>query len=206
MKKGKFQLNTFKCRCPKCKSVQYLQYLLISTTVQCRKCGIRFVPVPSGSNGKAVRPAVDKSLRVLSKNSDENISGRADTPQHSEAPILNNIVKQRRIWPKIAAAVVLLAVAMIIVAGFGFLHIINGSSISVPHVVLKSSFGYSETFVNIDKITGMPWVFAKIRYPIGCKVLQDSGHIESDEAFGRRIKANYESNTLAKSTTTDGPY
>jgi len=199
MRKRKFQLNTFKYRCPKCKSVQYLEYLLISTTIQCRKCGIRFVPVPSGSNGKAGRPAVKKRVPVLSKNSDENLSSRADTLQYSEAPILNKREKQRRTWPKIAAAVVLLAAAMIIVAGFGFIHVINGSSLSIPHVVLKGSFGYNETFVNIDKITGMPWVFAKIKYPIGCKVLQDSGHIESDEAFAQRVKANYESNTLAKS-------
>ena len=136
---------------------------------------------------------------MLSRISNENISGRADTHQHSEAPILINRVKQRRRWPKIAAAVVLLVAAMIIVAGFGFVHVINSSSLSVPHVVLKGSFGYNETFVNIDKITGMPWVFAKLKYPIGCKVLQDSGHIESDEAFAQRVKGNYKSNTLAKS-------
>lgn len=86
-----------------------------------------------------------------------------------------------------------------IVAGFGYIHVINGSSLSVSHVVLKGSFGYSETFVNIDKITGMPWIFAKLKYPIGCKILQDSGYIESNEAFELRVKANYESNTLAKS-------
>jgi len=199
MKKRKFQLNTFKYRCPKCKSVQYLQYLLISTTIQCRKCGTPFVPVPSGSNGKTVRQAVDKKVRALSNKSDENLGIRADTFQHSEAPILINRVKQRRKWPKIAAAVVLLAAAMMIVAGFGFLHVINGSSLSVPYIVLKGSFGYSETFINIDKITGMPWVFAKLKYPIGCKVLQESGHIESDEAFQLRVKGKYESNTLAKS-------
>ena len=136
---------------------------------------------------------------MLIKNSNENIGGRADTHRHSEAPILNKRVKQRRTWPKIAAAVVLLTAAMIIVAGFGFIHVINGTSLPVPHFVLKGSFGYNETFVNIDKITGMPWVFAKLKYPIGCKVLQDNGHIESNEAFELRVKGNYESNTLAKS-------
>jgi len=192
-------LNTFKCRCPKCKSVQYLQYLLISTSTQCTKCNTSFIPIPSGSNGNAGRPAVDKRIPVLSKIINENIGGMADTHQHSEAPILNKPVKQRRKWPKIAAAVVLLVAAMIIVAGFGFVHVINGSSLSVPHFILKGSFGYNETFVNIDKITGMPWVFAKLKYPIGCKVLQDNGHIESNEAFAQRVKGNYETNTLAKS-------
>jgi len=206
MKKRQFQLNTFKCRCPKCKSVQYLQYLLISTSVQCIKCNTSFIPVPSGYNGKTVQPAVDKSLPVLSNKSNENIGSRADTFRHSDAPILIQRVKQRRTWPKIAAAVVLLVAAMIIVAGFGFIHVINGSSLSVPHFVLKGSFGYHETFVNIDKITGMPWVFAQLKYPIGCKVLQDNGYIESNEAFAQRIRGNYESNTLAKSTDTDRPY
>jgi len=92
-----------------------------------------------------------------------------------------------------------LVAAILIVAGFGFIHVINGSSLSVPYVVNKNSFGYSETFINIDKITGMPWVFAKLKYPIGCKVLQDRGHIESNEAFELRVKGNYESKTLAKS-------
>ena len=136
---------------------------------------------------------------MLSKITDENISGRADTQQHSGIPILNKSVKQRRKWPKVATAFVLLVTAMIMVVGFGFIHVIDGSSLSVPHFVLKGSFGYNETFVDIDKITGMPWVFAKIRYPIGCRILQETGYIESDEAFAKRIKGNYESNTLAKS-------
>src|SRR4030042_6545638 len=163
MKKRTYQLNTFKCRCPKCKSVQYLQYLLISTSIQCRKCGISFVPVPSGSNGKTVRPASNKRKQIPSKICEEKISSRADTSRYSEAPILINRVKHRRKWPKIAEAVVLLAAAVIIVAGFGYIHVINGSRLSAPHFVLKGSFGYSETFVNIDKITGMPWIFAKLK-------------------------------------------
>ena len=198
MKKRKFQLNTFKCRCPKCKSVQYLQYLLISTTIECRKCSTRFVPVPSRSNGKTDQPTGNKKILVPSKDCDENISGRADTFQHSEAPTFNTRIKQQKKWPKIAAVVLLTAV-ILIVAGFGFLHVINGSSLSAPYIVRKDSFGYSETFINIDKITGTPWIFAKLKYPIGCKILQDSGHIESDEAFERRIIGNYDNNTLAKS-------
>jgi hypothetical protein len=142
---------------------------------------------------------------MLSNNDDDKLNSRADTIQHSEAPIFNKRVRQRRKSAKIAAGA-LLTEAILIIAGFGYIHVIDGSNLSVPHVVLKDSFGYSETFIYIDKITGMPWIFAKIKYPIGCKVLQDRGHIESDEAFVQRIKANYESNTLAKSTNTDSPY
>ncbi|MHC4753396.1 MAG: hypothetical protein ACYTFW_26475 [Planctomycetota bacterium] len=89
--------------------------------------------------------------------------------------------------------------AILIVIGFGFVHVINGSSLPHPRIVHKDSFGYSETFINIDKITGMPWVFARSKYPIGCRILQKKGHIESDEARERRISKNSGSNTLAKS-------
>jgi hypothetical protein len=89
--------------------------------------------------------------------------------------------------------------AILIVIGFGFVHVITGSSLSTPRVVRKDSFGYGETFVHIDKITGMPWVFAKSKYPIGCRVLQERGHIESDEAFKQRVKTNYGADALAKS-------
>ncbi|MHC4324507.1 MAG: hypothetical protein ACYSUX_09560 [Planctomycetota bacterium] len=142
-------------------SVQYLQYLLISTTIQCTKCGNSFVPVPSGSNGKTIRPEVDEKIPQPGNKSDESLSSSANTPRISEAPILIEQEKQENIWPKIAA-VVLMVAAILIVAGFGFIHVINGSSLSVPHVIPKGSFGYTETFINIDKITGMPWVFAKL--------------------------------------------
>ena len=74
-----------------------------------------------------------------------------------------------------------------------------GSNLSTPDVVKKDAFGYSETFINIDKITGMPWLFARSRHPIGCKVLQEKGYIESNESFLQRVGVDPGSNTLAKS-------
>ena len=130
MKKRKFPLNSFKCRYPKCKSVQYLQYLLISTSIQCTECSTSFVPVPSGSNGKTVQPASRNRVLEPSNNSYENLSSRADISLHSGAPILNKRTNQRRKRPKIAAAVVQLLAVMIIVAGFGFIHVINSSSLA----------------------------------------------------------------------------
>jgi hypothetical protein len=85
----------------------------------------------------------------------------------------------------------LLIAATSIVVGFGFVHVITGSNLSAPHIVCKSSFGYSETFIKIDRITGMPWIFAKLRYPVGCRILQETGHIESDEAFESRINREF---------------
>jgi hypothetical protein len=88
------------------------------------------------------------------------------------------------------AALFLLA-ATLTTASFGFVHVITGTNLESTRIVRKGSFGYSETLINIDKITGMPWVFAKSKYPIGCKVLQEKGHIETEEAFQRRIKRQF---------------
>ena len=83
--------------------------------------------------------------------------------------------------------------AAAIFIGFGFIHVISGSNLDLPfHIILKNSFGYSETFINIDKITGMPSIVAKSKYPIGCKILQKYGYIESDEQFEGRAKREFE--------------
>ena len=191
---GKSQVAKIKCHCPRCKKVQYLEYLLISKTLKCKKCGARFVPIPPRPESEEIIQGGQKRLPIPRN----NLSGSAGSYEYYGAPMLTTRFTQRRIWPKIAA-VMLLAAVIVIVIGFGFIHVINGSSLSVPHVINKASFGYSETFINIDKITGMPWIFAKVKYPIGCRILQDRGHIESDEAFQRRVSSNYESKTLAKS-------
>ena len=191
---GKSQISRIKCHCPRCKKVQYLEYLLISRTLKCKKCGIHFVPIPSRPESEESRQGGQKRLPIPR----DNVGSSADNYEYYGAPMLTTRLMHQRIWPKVAA-VMLLAAVIGIVVGFGFIHVINGSSLSVPHVISKDFFGYSETFINIDKITGMPWVFAKVKYPIGCKILQDKGHIESDEAFERRVTSNYESKTLAKS-------
>jgi hypothetical protein len=130
----------------------------------------------------------------------KDISSRAERCPHCGAPTPNTKVKQRKKW-RDAAAVALVAATITVFIGFGFIHIINGSNLSYPEVVKKDSFGYSETFINIDKITGMPWLFARSRHPIGCKVLQKKGYIESNESFLQRVGVDVGSNTLAKSFT-----
>ncbi len=82
---------------------------------------------------------------------------------------------------------------VVIAVGFGFIHVIRGPNLDLPfHIAFKDLFGYSETFINIDKITGMPWIAAKSKYPIGCKVLQEKGYIELDEQFEKRVKREFE--------------
>ncbi len=84
--------------------------------------------------------------------------------------------------------------AVLVFIGFGFIHIITGviSSLDLPFelpfdIVRKESFGYSETFVDAAKIRELPYLAAKLRYPLGCKALQRAGHMESGKVFETRM-------------------
>jgi len=92
----------------------------------------------------------------------------------------------------VTLAVAAVLVPVLAVFGLGFIHIITGSNLDSPfRIEYKDSFGLGETFINVDKITGMPWMFAKAKYPIGCKVLQEHGYIESDNTMEKRIKREF---------------
>jgi len=91
-------------------------------------------------------------------------------------------VLQRPVSPWVLVGIFAILVALF----FGNFHIVSGKSGTT--VVRRESFGYSEAFINVDAITGMPWLAAKGRYPLGCRVLQREGLIESDEAFRDRIE------------------
>ena len=99
-------------------------------------------------------------------------------------------LKMQKKWYE-RSSITLCIAAFLILIGFGFIHIITGiaSPLGLPiDIALKDSFGYSETFVNADKVTGMPWIAAKSQYPLGCKVLQRKHYIESDDEFEERVK------------------
>jgi tetratricopeptide (TPR) repeat protein len=63
-------------------------------------------------------------------------------------------------------------------------------------VVLKESFGYSETIVNAEKIKLLPYSAAKKRYPLGCKALQRNNYMDFGNAYEakmtRRLQDNME--------------
>lgn len=80
------------------------------------------------------------------------------------------------------------AMAMLVVLLLGYLHVVTGSSISFPTPITKLSFGYTETFINVDEIQSMPFLAAKLRYPLSVRALQRHGYIETDEAFHARIQ------------------
>ena len=69
----------------------------------------------------------------------------------------------------------------------GKIHIVTGGSVG-PKFISRESFGFSEMFINVDKITGMPWISAQTKYPLGCKALAREGIIETDQEFKTRTK------------------
>jgi len=91
-------------------------------------------------------------------------------------------------------SVTLSVAAGLVFIGFGFIHVITGviSTLDLPFelpfdVVRKESFGYRETFVDAGKIRALPYLAAKIRYPLGCKALQRAGHMEFGKVFETRM-------------------
>lgn len=70
----------------------------------------------------------------------------------------------------------------------GNFHIVRGSTYKGPMLLPKSTFGFSETFINTDAITGVPYVAAASRYPLSIKALQRVGFLETDEDRKARIQ------------------
>ena len=85
-------------------------------------------------------------------------------------------------------AVIIIFLIVLAVIFFGNVHIIGGRNLELPRIVMKESFGFSETFIKIETITSMPWIAAKSRYPLSCAVLQREHLIESDKEMDERIQ------------------
>ena len=100
-----------------------------------------------------------------------------------KADNINPLTKTRQINKQGAVALCILLVVLI-----GNFHVIMGSDIF--KIVRRDSFGFSETIINTDEITGMPWLAAMSRFPIGIRVLQREGLLESDEAMQVRATRN----------------
>ncbi len=90
---------------------------------------------------------------------------------------------------------------------FGMVHLVTGSDYKGPTLIRKASFGFSETFINMDQITGMPMLAARTQYPLSIRALQKAGAIETDEQMAARAaqkleaelaKANQEMNVFLR--------
>ena len=131
-----------------------------------------------------------------SKKCNGQIGSKGDTCPHCGAPVKGRMVKKRKMWHE-RTSVTLCVAAGLIIAGFGFVHVITGvvSPFDLPFdIVLKESFGYRETFINARKIISIPYTAAKIKYPLSCKVLQSRNYIESGSVFETRMTRHLREN------------
>lgn len=71
---------------------------------------------------------------------------------------------------------------------FGSFHFIHGSTYNGKPIVQKMSFGFAETFINTDRIFGLPRITVQQRHPLAYKVLQREGYIVSEFEAERRIR------------------
>lgn len=126
---------------------------------------------------------------IKCKECNEQVSDKAVACPHCGAPVKNAAKKKPKKWHE-RTSVTLCVAAGLIVAGFGFIHVITGvvSPYSLPFdIVLKESFGYRETFINARKIISLPYEAARLKYPLGCEALQRRNYIESGSVFEMRM-------------------
>jgi hypothetical protein len=85
---------------------------------------------------------------------------------------------------------------ILLVVGVGLFvtnfHIISGSNISGLKIVKRLSFGFSEFLINVDEISGLPYISVASKYPLGVKILQREKILESDDARAIRIQHKVE--------------
>ena len=94
-------------------------------------------------------------------------------------------------------SVTLCVALMLAVIALGFVHIITGveSPFELPvDVALKESFGYRETFINAAAIEALPYTAARLKYPLGCRVLQRRGYLPTGHTFEARIMVGQRQN------------
>jgi len=126
----------------------------------------------------------------------KQINDKAENCPHCGAQIKAHTVSKQKKWHERTSVTLCVAAGLIVVA-FGFIHIITGvvSPYELPFdIALKESFGYRETFVNAIKIKALPYNAARIKYPLGCKVLQMRDYIESGGVFETRMNGRLREN------------
>jgi tetratricopeptide (TPR) repeat protein len=119
------------------------------------------------------------------KKCNKQINNEAEKCPYCGTSLDGRKVKKQKKWHE-RTSVTLSVAGVLIIIGLGFIHIVTGivSSYNLPFdIALKKSFGYRETFIDARKITSIPYLAAKIKYPIGCEVLQRLGYIESGNVF-----------------------
>jgi len=115
----------------------------------------------------------------------KKVSAKGQKCPHCGAQVDSDKGEKPKKWHEKTSVTLCIAAGLAII-GLGFIHIITGvvSPFELPFdVVRKESFGYRETFVNARKIEAIPYVAAKIKYPLGCKALQRKNYLESGKVL-----------------------
>lgn len=81
----------------------------------------------------------------------------------------------------------ILAYGFVIVCVVSMIRVYVGSPLGF-RIVFKSSPSFTDTFVNLDDLMGMPNFAFSAQHPAVKRQLQEMGVIETDEQFERRIK------------------
>lgn len=119
---------------------------------------------------------------------DESLPGTTEAGPADGPPSRARKSPRRKRWYERTSVTLCVAAGMVVIA-FGFIHVITGvvSPLNLPvDFVWKESFGYRETFVNANKIQRLPYLAAKIKYPLGCKALQRRDYLPSGREFEAR--------------------
>jgi tetratricopeptide (TPR) repeat protein len=126
----------------------------------------------------------------------KQVSEEAEKCPHCGASAGGDEGKKPKKWHE-RTSVTLCIAAGLAVIGLGFIHIITGvvSPFELPFdIARKESFGYRETFVNARKIKAIPYIAAKIKYPLGCRALQQKNYLESGKVFETRMTSQLKGN------------
>ena len=121
--------------------------------------------------------------RIKCKNCKKRIPRKAKNCLHCGAEV--HSVKKSKKWHE-KTSVTLCVAAVLLIISLGFIHIITGvvSPYRLPFdITFKKSFGYRETLINARKVTSLPYVIAKAKYPLSCEVLQRLEYIQSGNIF-----------------------
>ena len=179
-----------KIQCPNCWQRYEVTAEHLGITIVCQACGNPFVVASPNANKRQILkadlnrqqedPQRRGGINDPKKTKPKNISVMRPSPP----PGINAPKKAKS---QIRTVTVLAVLVIFFVGNF---HIITGKNVGF-RIVGRDSFGFDEFFINQDAIVGMPNLFAKGKYPIGVKVLQREGLIESDRDFERRTQADF---------------
>lgn len=165
--------------CPGCKTVFAITPVMVGKKFRCKLCSSIISIAQDFFKEESLRY---KSDEVFTKNNDAN-----DSNKNNGAKVVLVLNKEmvQRIGKFLAVFVFVIFGAILFIGNF---HIITGGNVGGFSIASRDSFSFREFLVNVDEITGMPFIAAKAQHPFGVKVLQRTGLIESEDAFKKRVE------------------